>query len=294
MANDLEQTPSTLSDSGAASGAAGTEPTPPGPGGQETLDAAADGEDRALRDVKSQHGRELAQERKRAEQAERVAVALSSKLEQLQTQVTAMGGYLSQRDARERDAYLNSLPPDKRTAAEVDLLKRELSVLRGRNQGSPQPTQAEIDAYTEQTSRKILDDTNRAYGLSGDLALTGEEDELDWDDEKGFVASVKTLAKVRSKGTSVPKQNGNQAVDLQKLKEDIRREVIADLGVGRSNSAKAAGGRAAPPSSADFDKVNAGYSSKRGMAGHLKNLKATVEKAREAAKPELDRMRQQS
>ena len=245
--------------------------------------AGDDAHARELRDRLAQNGRQLAEERRARERAESQVVALNDQIIAVQRQLAAVGQRVEQGEQQRMQAYLNSLPPAQRLAAQVQMQERSLQQLRQQLAQARQPqrrqySQQEIEVYRQEQSRRILEDMNRQYGLSGDSALTGQEDELDWEGEAQFRQSAATLAKVRAK-------NGAAAVATKKApeasdREALKREILAELGVGGSNAAKPASAPKGGVSTQDFQQAQSAYKSKGGIKAQIEATRALVEAAR--------------
>lgn len=243
---------------------------------------------RALREIKAQHGREMAQTRREAAEAQRQVVAMNSQVQELTRQVQAQGAHLTERAQKERDAHLASLPPEKRTQEELRLLREQVRVLAANRAAPAAPaptkrplTQQEIDAYTARRAQELIAATNQEFGLTGDAVLTGEEQELDWDSEDAYKGSIRALAQTRKNGGSPVAKKDSAAETAAKAKEDMRREILAELGVGGSNAAKPTGGDG-NTSLDEMQKINFGYQSRGGMVAQRKKMEALRDEARTA------------
>lgn len=261
----------------------------------ETPSAADQSESgRALRDLKAQLGREIAQERRAREQAEKVAIAAAAELQQLRGVVQNMGGYLAQRAEAERQARLAALPPEHRNAEEIKMLREQLA--RASKPATVAPkryTPEEIEEYRDKRSSEIIAEMNRQYGLSGDAALTGDEDEIDWENEDTFLVTAKALGKLRQKlsgsGGNMAKQATKQDTDAER-EERLVKKVLAQMGAGSSNSVKAASGKGGVSSDAFADTIRK-YDSRGGIVKQQAALKEMVRRADEAAAPHLAKMK---
>lgn len=248
----------------------------------QTPVATDDESTRTLRDIQTTHGRQLADERRAREAAQSQVVALSQQVEQLRTYVERVGSQFSQQEQARRAAYLQSLAPEARTRAELEMLKQEVAAQR-RGQQAPQTQEqysdAEIRAYMAQRSQEIVDAANDDFGLDGDELLsniTAETPGVDWTDEDTFKRSVRKLARQRALGRE------NPVADPKKSNEQRRTPASADS-AGRPNSARpAAGGRSTLDVEKETQRVFMGSrNSKSGIQGRKAALKEVQKRARE-------------
>lgn len=162
--------------------------------------AATDDDDedprKAIRDLKAQHGREQKEAREREQ-------ALAAQIAQQQAYLQQIGQRISQADMARQASILQNLPPEKRAAAELEMLKRQVAALR-RGQTAPRTSQGyterEMEAYTEQRIREMVAEANDDFGLDGDEALSGDETDLDMETEEDFKRSLRRKARQRMLG----------------------------------------------------------------------------------------------
>lgn len=238
--------------------------------------ATADEDKKRLRDVLSERGRELAEAKRRAEMAERLSVHLAKRLSELEQ-------YISAKHQQEVASYLQSLPPEQQLAERLRLLEERVNAQAARP-ASVEPSRYESEEeYKRRRSAEILSEVEREFGVR----LSGNEPELDWSGEVAFKASARALARAMArlrgnedqgdrgddmaKATRGPKQSRD--TDLEKIKQEITKSVIAELGLGRSNAPRAVGGAGAPPTSEDYQKVLRAYNPSEGPRAALRRLK---------------------
>lgn len=211
MAQQDQPEPGALPEGVTDDDASSTELEPSSSQSQSTPPAA--GEEPDLRQIQAQHGRELAAQRAATEAAQRALVQQTQETQALKARQQQTEAYLADQQKRQTEAYLNSLPPEKRQAEENRLLRARVDALEKRPPIAAPASQGRTESdedYTARRSRELIAAINKEAGLSGDDALTGDEDELDWDDERGFIGSARTLAKIRSKGNGTVAQKNNQ------------------------------------------------------------------------------------
>lgn len=231
---------------------------------------------RALRDERTRHGRELAEERRRAQQAEQATVALTQKVGQLEQYLGQMGQHLSQQEQARKAAYLANLPPEKRLEAQHAMLQQEVAALR-KGQAAPpngqrQYSQQELEEYTRSEAQKLLDEASDDFGLDSSEALSLDADGLDWESPEKFRKSARKLARTRALGGPVAKKTGTDDTTT-------RRGSPADIG-GRSNAARpAATSRTSIDVSTEANRVF--LNRNMSMKERQKALKANDEKVRQ-------------
>ena len=223
------------------------------------------------RDTLAQQGRELAAERRRREQAEQQLTTFSQRQAALERQVQGLTSSMVAQRQAEQETRLASLPPIERAEARAKIAEDKadhaarLATRRDTSSETPQQYQA-------RRSRELIDEINTTHGLGGDLALTGREEELDWEDERGFSASARVLARVRQKqiGTA---RNGDETMAQKQAApsvEDIATQAVeaalrnVGIEVGRPISPRPTGGESGGVSEIDFQRIHDRYSSKQG------------------------------
>lgn len=265
------------------------EASPPAtPSGGDEGAPTAD-EAKELRDRLAQAGREVKSSRDRAEQAERAVGALTTKVDALEQTLGGVARSLSERDRAEQEARIAALPPDKRADARVQMLEKRLEALA--NQQAEATERESRIAYQQRRSREIVEEANRAFGLDGDAAVTGDEEELDSRTEEAFAASLRVLARIRQKQIASAGGNEEDTVATKKTdsspdEEKIVSRVLQELGAGRPNSPRATGSTAGGVTSEDLHKTLSGYTSRNPQAtrGKLKELRERAAEQEQAAR----------
>lgn len=229
--------------------------------------ATQDDEDprKTLRDRLARQGRDLQSAKQAAQQAMAVATRQAAQIEQLTGHLQQMGQKQSQQEQARFAAYLNSLPPAQRQAAEVHYLKQQVAAL-SRSQRAPRVQEEDADAYTARRAQELAAEANDDFGLDGDEAVTGDEDELDWDSEETFKRSLRKLARQRALGNNVAKKRKTAAgaAEENDVEDRVTRNVLSTIG-GRSNSSRPAA--AASRGRVDVMKESARiFDSTRGMS----------------------------
>lgn len=240
----------------------------PPPSGDAAGSPGAIDEAKRERDRRAQEGRELAELRRQNAQ-------LAGQVTGLYDQLNKIGASLSEREKREQEAYLQSLPPDERADKRIELLEQRLDAATARTTQQQQPQDARVGQSRQETeqeardrlSREILAEVNAQFGTDitlEDAADLGERGLIDWGGPDTFRSTLKTVAAMStaSRQATPPKEGvegggGNVANKQQgsSVSEDertrIRREeeerIYRELGISRPNSARAASGRPAPP-----------------------------------------------
>lgn len=249
-----------------------------------------DPEVKKLQDRLANQGRDLARERQDRNRME-------SELQAVKSQLGSLTNQLSEERQAEQDARIAQLPPAEQALAKMQVMEQELRYLRGlQQQPQPQrePTQAEKIAYQQQRGRQLIDWANQNYDLVGDDSITGDEEGLDWDDEAGFTYTLRALAKKRQQAAGAGQSNGGNTVatakkpaaetDPEKLREQIKREVLQEMGVGGSNSPRPAGA-VGGVSSEDIQKTLIAQGGPKNRAAMMTKLK----EQREAAAAQVSR-----
>lgn len=203
----------------------------------------------------------------------------------LAQQVQGITSDLSKRGLEQELARIRTLPPDRQ---EIELLKLKVRDMesRGRTTAPQAMPQETPEQFRDRRSREILATANSHYGLDGAAAIGMNDEDLDWDDEVSFIASVKQIARRKSRdqerGVVVAKSTSNgkpsEKPKSQEISEEIRKqirdEVLAELGVGRSNSPRPAGSQKKPGSQEELEKIGSTYDSRRGPGAKIAALRA--------------------
>lgn len=243
-------------------------------------EATATDPEKAIRDIRAQYGRELQRARTEATQANQATAQLAARVEQLTQNLERLGGHIVSQDAQRQEALIRTLPPEQQMAKRVELLTREVAALRARptQQQAPQPDASKAaEQETLRRAGQILSDISDSFDLEDD-ALDLRDADLDWTSEESFRRSAKTIARQRRPGggeqpVAKPKTPAASTITKQPLSErdKLKREIMAELGIGGSNSARASGAiDDAPPE--EIGKVQAGYRSKGGNRKQLAEL----------------------
>ena len=222
---------------------------PAAPAGTEPPVVAASDPVKELRDRLAQAGRERAAAEARAAQAQQQAQALQSQLQQLQTQVQEIGSTLTVQQQRQQEAYLASLPPDRRVEARIQLLEQRIAGAQ-RQPTQPQAVTPPVPQRTSITDEEIrahqqrlLDQVKQETGVALDIS----DEALDARNPEVYLASARALARAMAKQTPqeapvVKDEKAASAVDVAAIKNEIAEEIYRELGVARPNSPAAAAG----------------------------------------------------
>lgn len=234
-----------------------TDPVAPGtqaplPAGEATGDATggapAPTREKDLLDRLAALGREREAERQRSTRVEQ-------QLQGLQQQLYAQQQAQQQREHAEFEARLAQLSPAE-AAAERAKYAQQLAAaayqnsVRAASAPPPAPTRArdyspeEIAAERERKSREILAEVNAKYGLGDEGVRADDLDEAAWQDPKTFAAAAASAARLKARDPEV--QAKAKARTPEGMREEIKREVLAELGVSRSLSADPAAERREP------------------------------------------------
>lgn len=225
----------------------------------------------------TRQGRRTANAERRANQAEQRAAAVEARLVAAEQMLGRITQDMSARDAAQTKAYLDSLPPEQRALAEVDLLKRQIAgtgqprQLQPRSNGAqpPAPRRNEPDPveYMRERSQQILDDLMDKY----DVDLDDDDLEaIDWETEESFVTTAEHVAKLKAKGGPVATKKKTSSKDDAESDDEMRdriyREERAKRSSGNPNSARAIspGRRGKPVTAERMQEVMSGYDSSKG------------------------------
>jgi uncharacterized coiled-coil protein SlyX len=234
--------------------------------------------------------------------ARRLVAAQSAEIENVKGEVARITDRLSANDKesaerreREHENYLNSLPPEKRTAEELRLLKAELKSLKDggiaaqARKPAAQPVATEEPpeiAYMRARAQEILTETQDEFGVEltqEDIApLAGSSA---WDSEESFTVAITKIAARKSRGNT----GGNTVAEKKKepeteaqMRERITREVQDSLGAGSPATPRAAGRPGKRPTDEDVHKVVETYNSAAGPKASIAKLKQMREQLHKA------------
>lgn len=230
------QDPEITAASDAATASAPLEPTA---GSDPVADAA-----KIERDRRAKEGREKAALERRASTAEQLAAAQALELREMRQQVAEIKQFQTAQQQAEQEARLAALPPDQRNAAELQMIKAQLA-------------QRDNVQYQQTRMQELATQANQAFGLNGDLGIRPDDPLLDTTSEATYIASLKTLGAVRrqtgaanrptdaetEEGNPMPKSKGEPTVQEQidaGIEEGLQK-IRQEMGIGRSNSPRAAG-----------------------------------------------------
>lgn len=281
---DLAPSPAqdpTLTASGAAPASAPPEPIVESPPAAEDPNKE--------RNRLAQLGREKAAEQRRNQALQEQLATQQQELVALRTQMAGVNETLTAQQQAEREARLAALPPAQRTQEELNIVRQELLRTQQFIQQQTQQQQAaqqqvaaqrQQELYKQQRMAELVDDANETHGLAGDLAIQGNEDELDDSGEVAFKASIRALALSRQRlgrapasggGTPVAKKEETQSETPDQMEERITQKVLGQLGVRAPNSPKAAPTGSDTPEQVqeDIQTTLRGYDSRRPGATRL-------------------------
>jgi hypothetical protein len=229
-------------------------------------------------------GTELASARRLAAQAATQAAELKAAVDNLTARQNTQEQGEAERRERERQNYLNSLPPEKRTSEEVRLLKDEMKALKtgmGTAQRAPAPAPANTGAddptveYMRARAQEIMSEVGTEFEVEfsrEDIAsLNGTNA---WDSEDSFQAALLRMAarKVRDGAQSggnmpgSPKNSGNGSTEAPKTSQQ-------GAGAGSPASPRAAGKPNRKPTEEDVKGAVSGYDSRLGPKANVAKLK---------------------
>jgi hypothetical protein len=270
-----------------ASGQAPPEPETSGP------ETEAELREREIQRRLTQSGREAAEARRQAQQAQAALAAQTTKIGELEAGIRLLAehaGAQQRQAAQDRqkqiEAELASLPPADRLEKKIELLQGQIDNMRTaapparpapatqapRSQASPsEPSDAERAAYMERRVREIVQEAQQSFGVR--VSLDDIKDE-DWDSEDNFYKSVMKQAAMSARGNGgeqVPKQSA--AETPAQMRDRIRQEERERLGVSSPAAPRATpAGRRKQPSADDVRAQMQGYDSKLGPKANLKKL----------------------
>jgi hypothetical protein len=267
----------------------GQAPPSPESGGPET---DADRE-REIQRRLTQQGRDLAEARRAAANANQVAAAQAQKIAELEGNLRLVSSNLSERDQREAaqrlEAELASLPPADRLEKKIELLQGQINGMRTAvpqvqparpasppapvttPQPAPDASDAERAAYMEKRVREIVTEASTEFGVS--IRLDDIPDD-DWNSEDSFYRSVMKQAATATRsngGEPLPKNNA--AETPAQMRERIRQEERERLGANSPAAPRATpAGRKKAATADDVRASVQSYDSKLGPKANLKKL----------------------
>lgn len=242
--------------------------------------AAAELPKKAERDRLADLGRERARLRQENEE-------LRNSLLQVQQSVLTIQQKQTEDEQTRIEAYLRTLPPDQQALKRIELVEKRLAAQMARPASPAADAEEQARrAFIAKRKREILDEVNETFGLDVDAALAGDEVELDDSGEQAFKRSAAAIARERIRGNDVAKQlakaQKKQDMDPNTIAEQIKQQVLRDLGVGAPLSARPAGG-SAKVDTEDFNKVFYGHDAKKGPRAMMKKLADLRETAQQGA-----------
>ena len=256
--------------------------------------------ERELQRRLTQQGRETADARRAAAYAQQHAQTLQGTVTELQAQVRLLTESMSeqrradaQRQQREMDAYLNTLPPEQRLDRKIEILGEQIkqmqrpAVTPSRPAQQPQPQQqrqAPQPQYTEQDSVEymrqravqIVGEAEREFGVKVDVSAL---DDAAWETEDSFYRAVmRTAARDSQNGeTTVPRKPPANETP-QQMQQRIRREIQEELGVSSPNAPKGSSRATRKPTEDDVKSLVNGYQSAKGPKAAAAKLREMRER----------------
>jgi hypothetical protein len=269
----------------------GQAPPSPESSGPET---EADSRERDIQRRLTASGREAAEARRQAQQAQYALAAQTAKIGDLEAGVRLLAEHASaqQRQAAEErqrqiEAELANLPPADRLEKKIELLQGQINTMRTaappaqpapaaspRAQPSPPDVSDQERAdYMERRVREIVQEAGDTFGVPVSLEHVPDDD---WNSEETFYKSVMKQAALAARGNGgehVPKQSA--AETPAQMRERIRQEERERLGVTSPAAPRAtpAGRRKQPPTAEDVRAQVQSYNSKLGPKATVARLK---------------------
>jgi hypothetical protein len=269
-------------------------PSPPSDGSDQAAPEQDENErERELQRRLTQQGREAAAARTAAAQAQQQASVLNQNVQQLQSQVQLLTAHLNEqqradaeRQQKELENYLSTLPPEQRLDRRIDLLNEQVRQLQTAatpsrpvqpqpvppQQVAPQfaPTDQQTLEYMRERAIAIVNEAEQEFGVKVDV---GQLTDADWETEEAFYrAVIKRAASGNGEAVANKKPPANETP--QQMQTRIRREVEESLGVSSPNGPRSSAPRGRKPTEEDVHSLVNNYSSARGP-------KAAVAKMRE-------------
>jgi hypothetical protein len=283
-----------------ASGQDEQAPTSPPPDVAEP--AAQDDEserEQRLQERLARQGREVADARRAAAYAQQHAQTLQGTVTELQAQVRLLTESMSEqqrqvaeRQQREMDAYLSTLPPEQRLDRKIEILGEQIKQMQRpavtpsqpAQQTQPQQRQAP-QQYTEQDSVEymrrraveIVGEAQQEFGVKVDVSTL---DDAAWESEDAFYRAVMREAARASSQNGEPtvprKPPANETP--QQMQQRIRREIQEELGVSSPNGPKGSPRATRKPTDEDVRTLVNGYQSAKGPKAAAAKLREMRER----------------
>lgn len=261
------------------------EPQEPGSEGSEAGESAPRPEptarEKELEQRLRRQGTELANARRLAAQAVSQATELRSAVAGITERQNQQDKDAAERRERERQNYLNSLPPDKRYPEELKLLRQELNTLRETGTRAAQSAQAPAQApggdpeieYLRARAQEIM------FSVASEFEIEFTQEDIQslagtnaWDTEDTFQAALLRMAAKKVKeqsGGTMPKSNDNSNSNASTQP----KAAAQGAGAGSPASPRAAGRPSRKPTEEDVKQAVAGYNSSAGPKANIAKLK---------------------
>ena len=252
--------------------------------------------ERELQRRLTQQGREAAEARRAATQAQQQANLLNNTVRELQSQVqllTANLGEQQREDAarrqKELDNYLSTLPPEQRLDRKIEILGEQVKQLQTAAtpsrpvQPAPlppaaqqyAPSDAETLDYMRERAIQIVKEAEAEFGVRVDVSQLPD---TDWDSEESFYRAVmKSAARGSQNGETMPKKPPANETP-QQMQQRIRREVEEQLGVSSPNGPRQSAPRGKRPTEDDVHALVNGYQSGKGPRANAAKLREMRER----------------
>lgn len=286
----------TTQDSEEVASAEEASPSPEPDGQEQAAPTPEESErERELQRRLTQQGREAAEARRAAAAAQQQASTLQSNLIELQSQVHLLTENLSEqqrqqaeRQQRELDEYLKTLPPEQRLDRKIELLGEQIKQLqrpaatpsRPAPQRPPAPVQQPPDDrgtldYMRRRAIEIVGEAESEFGVKVDVSAFPDSS---WESEEAFYKAVmRTAARQSQNGGTMPKQSPANETPEQ-MQRRIRREVEESLGVSSPTSPRPAAKRGGKPTEEDVHGLVNGYQSAKGPRAAVAKLREMRER----------------
>lgn len=216
--------------------------------------ASVEAREQRLLNRLAEQGRRTQAAEQRAADAVQAAGVLAQRFSALEQQQQRVGAYLTQEQQRQNEAYLASLPPERRLEVKVQQLERQIA--GAQRQPMPpqptaprQPTPQEIDA----AKQAILQEVNLEFSTQ----LTGQELHVDVSGADAYRASLRAIAaygRDEVQEAPVARKAAAKTPSAAEISEQVERRVLQELGVTRSSAPNAIAGIASAPDS-DVQKI---------------------------------------
>lgn len=217
--------------------------------------ASVEAREQRLLNRLAEQGRRTQAAEQRAADAAQAAGVLAQRLQTLEQQQQRVGAYLSQEQQRQNEAYLASLPPERRLEVKVQQLERQIAGAQ-RQPMPPQPTapRQPTPQEIEQRKQEILQEVNLEFNTQ----LTGQELHVDVSGADAYRASLRAIAAYgrddEVQEAPVAKKAAAKTPSAAEISEQVERRVLQELGVTRSSAPNALAGIASAPDS-DVQKI---------------------------------------